>query len=246
MSSSSESDSYSEYSLPSAYRDSDSNYDQFRESIYTLPEQSNRSVFFDSIFSSPALPNKEQRRDAFRQALLEQYNDYIDKFYELKDLSDLILARINNEDPKTGSTLDNALTDQDKNRLVNYYTNMLKDISKYEDLLQNFNEMDDITLKHRGAYRLASKFIKNEVPSTAEINKAFEFLKSKSLSPQERRIRQQLVGGKKSAKKSYKRKPKKSAKKSKRSTKKASKRSTKKRSTKGKRKSKKQSKSRKR
>ena len=192
----------SESPSPSSYRDSDN------ESIFSVIDSS-------SLFNSPKLPSEEQRRIAFQEALLEQYNNYIENFYTLKDLSKLILARINNEDPHSNQDLDESekLSEVNKNRLIDYYTDMLKDINKYEELLNDFNNLDNILLKHKGAYRLASSFSKSEVPTSAAIKTAFDFLKSKNLSPKEINYKKQLLGsGKHSAKKSTKRKQRKSKK----------------------------------
>lgn len=202
----------SESPSPSNYRGSDN------ESIFSVIDSANpndSSYQIASFFDSPRLPSEEQRRIAFQETLLEQYNNYIENFYALKDLSKLILARINNEDPHSNRELEESkkLSEGNKNRLVEYYTDMLKDINKYEELLNNFDNLDNILLKHKGAYRLASTFSKNEVPTSAAIKTAFDFLKSKTLSPKETNYKKQLLGsGKRSAKKSTKRKQRKSKK----------------------------------
>jgi hypothetical protein len=203
----------SESPSSSDYRDSDSYSDSDNESIFSVVNDNDTSGVMAELFNSPTSPSEEQKRMAFQEALLEQYNNYIDNFYALKDLSKLILARINNEDPISQEELDerNKLSETNKNRLVDYYTDMLKDINKYEELLSNFNNLDNILIKHKGAYRLASTFSKSEVPTSAAIQTAFDFLKSKGLSPKESLYKRQLLGsGKRSAKKSTKRKQRKS------------------------------------
>lgn len=210
----------SESPSPSNYSDNDN------ESIFSVADASDSYDAMAEFFNSPTLPSEDQKRMAFQEALLEQYNNYIENFYALKDLSKLILARINNEDPHSQRELDesNKLSEENKNRLVDYYTDMLKDITKYEELLNNFNELDNILIKHKGAYRLASKFSKSEVPTSAAIKTAFDFLKSSSLSPKENLYRRQLLGsGKRSAKKSTKRKQHKSKKSTKRKQRKSKK-----------------------
>lgn len=119
----------------------------------------------------------------------------------LDNLSKEMLARINNRDLKTDKRLSSELklSEIDRNRLVNYYNELLNDIYKIKHQKVNENEIRSIFLKYT-SYELATFFesgkILQKVPKQSSINKVFEFLTtSTSLSPKEQTIKE-FFGGK--------------------------------------------------
>jgi hypothetical protein len=213
-----DSDSY--YDRSSIYSDESSDFIPFQARSLSDENYSENSLL-STYVSEPDEPRKsipyfndpQERRNVYKQALMEKYNSYIDKFFYLEQMSEDALSRINNEDPKTRQDLpeSNKLSDSEKDKLINYYSELKKDLNKFETTLQYFDELDNIILKHQGAVRLAATFGKDKIPSPDAISKAFIFLTSPVLSPQEKLFKRQLLGAgkrksKKSAKRSYKKK----------------------------------------